>query len=509
MLHGPLPWVCAAHLLLGLLLFDPKPFTGGDNFWYMLVAEAVREGHGYRDIWLPGTPLHTHYPPLYPLLLAGLGLLADSVVAFKLFSLACTTAVVGLTYGLARMRVRDPRLSAGAALLVGAAPAIVEYGHWVLSEATFLLFVMLALYAFVRAPEGRDRRWFTVGGAAAIAAYLTRSAGSPLLLAIVVAFAVRRRWGRLASFAAPAAFVALAWWLYVRWAVSVGAAGATTTYGQEFFYRDPYRPELGTITIGDLWARIAHNLELYVLSAWPQAIGGRDLGAGLAGAVGLVVAGVVIAGALRRVRRLEVPELFFLLYGGLILVWPQAWSDQRLLLPLLPLAGIYIAEAAAWAFPPERARRRVRAADLAVFAVVGFALFGNLRIVGPQVACTRQVLGGSPYACYPSVFADFVEAARWIRQHTEPDAIVINRKPQILYWYGRRRGDVYPFTADRDSVVAAIEARGARYVVVDNLSATTWRYLVPAIQARGSQFRVLHTEGRRPTYVVEYQSAAP
>ncbi len=41
-------WVCGAHLVLALLLFDPQPFMGGDNFWYMILGESLRTGHGYR-----------------------------------------------------------------------------------------------------------------------------------------------------------------------------------------------------------------------------------------------------------------------------------------------------------------------------------------------------------------------------------------------------------------------------------------------------------------------------
>ena len=504
----PLLWVCAAHVLVAALVFDPKPFTGGDNFWYMLLGESLRTGQGYRDLWLPGTPLHTHYPPVYPLLLAALGWVTDSVVGWKMLSLAGTTGAVAFTFLLARMRLDDERLAAGAALLLAVTPAIVEYAHWVLSEATFVFFVTAALYASVRAPEGRDLRWFVVACVAAVAAYLTRSAGSPLLVALVAALAVRRRWSRAAWLGGLSAFTVLAWSWYVRWA-STAAGATTTTYAQEFFYRDPYRPELGTVTVGDLVARAVFNVKAYLLSAWPQAVGGRDLAPALAGAIGLVLGGVVLAGALRRARRLEAPEWFFFLYVALLLVWPQAWSDQRLLLPLLPLAALYLVEAVAWALPHDRRAGRFRVIELAVGGVVVFALFANLRLLGPQLSCTRRALAGDTFACAPAPFVDFVQAADWIRANTEPDAVVINRKPQILYWYGRRRGDVYPYTADRDSILQTLEARRARYVVVDNLSATTWRYLVPAIRTVPSRFRVRHTVGSPPTYVLEYLGASP
>jgi hypothetical protein len=487
--------VCGAHLVLALSLFDPQPFLGGDNFWYMILGESLRTGHGYRDLWLPTAPLHTHYPPLYPLLLAVIGWVSNSVVAFKMLSLACTTTAVGLTYAVARRRTGDLGLSVAAALIVAVAPAIVEYSHWELSEAPFLLLVTVALYAFVRDPGGDDRTVFAFGAAAALAAYLTRSAGVALLFAIAAGLALGKRWRRLGWFAGASALIVLGWSLYVRWAA---AGGATTTYGQEFFLRDPYRPELGHVTVADLFGRVGANLKVYALSAWPQTIGGRDIGRGMATGFSLLLLGVVLGGVVRRVRRPGVPEFFTLAYIGLILLWPQAWSDQRFLLPLVPLAAVYLVETIAWA------SGRLGPAYGVVGVCVAFALLANLRIVGPSLQCARAALGGQAFPCAPAAFADFVEASRWIGDHTEAGAVTISRKPQILYWYGRRPGDVYPFTNDPDSIMRFLDARNTRYVVVDNLYGTTGRYLVPAIQRHLDRFRVAHQMGNPPTYVLEY-----
>jgi hypothetical protein len=481
-------WVCGAHVLLALLLFNPKPFIGGDNFWYMILGESLRTGHGYRDLWLPTAPLHTHYPPFYPLMLAVIGWFSNSVIAFKTLSLACTTAAVGLTYTIARRRTGETALAVGAALLVAAAPAIVEYSHWELSEAPFLLLVTLSLYAFIRDPEGHDLSVFALGAAAALAAYLTRSAGVALLVAIAAGLALSKRWTQLAWFAGVSAVIVLGWSLYVRWAAAGG--GATTTYGQEFFYRDPYRPELGHVTLSDLFSRVVTNLKVYALSAWPQTIGGRDVGRGPGTAFAVLLGGSVLVGLLRRMRKRGVPELFACAYAGLILVWPQAWSDQRFLLPLVPLAALYLVEAIAWG-----AGRRRSLAYGAAGICIGFALLANLRIVGSILP-------------YPDVFADFVDASKWIGDHTESGAVVISRKPQILYWYGHRPGDVYPFTPDADSLVRFLDARNTRYVVVDNLYGTTGRYLVPAIQRHITRFRLVHQVGSPPTYVLEYLGGA-
>src|SRR5262249_20240384 len=41
-----------------------------DDAIYGATAKALAEGEGYRQIFLPGSPPQTKYPPLYPALLA-------------------------------------------------------------------------------------------------------------------------------------------------------------------------------------------------------------------------------------------------------------------------------------------------------------------------------------------------------------------------------------------------------------------------------------------------------
>lgn len=489
--------------MLAFLLFEPKPFIGGDNYWYMVLAESFRSGEGYRDLWLPGAPPHTRFPPVYPLLLATVGALASSVLIFKLISLAFTTAAVGLTTSWVSRRAEAP-LPLMAGLVVSVLPALVEYSHWVLSEPAFTFFIIFTLLALARDDRGSPGTWFFLAVSGSVLATLTRSAGLPLILAVALHLGVRRRWSRLGIFLAVVCLALGAWWLRSRW---VGSTDIP--YSEWMLFRDPYRPSLGTVTLGELFARVVQNLGVYTTAIWPQSLGGRDLNPGLAGAVGIVTAFAVAAAAVRRLRRLEAPELFFFGYLALIFVWPEAWTDQRLLLPLLPLTGSYLIEAVFWAWgalgtKSHVAQRAVRPAVVTASVCVLFAGFGTLRGLGPHLECASRYWRGDRYACYPAPFVDFLETAAWTREHTEPDAIVVNRKPQIFYWVSGRRGDIYPFTTNGDSVIRFLDALDARYVVVDNLSATTYRYLVPAIQRYANRFRVIHRRGGPPTYLLSY-----
>ena len=93
-----------AHVILATLLFDPKPFVGGDNAGYLILAESLETGQGYRDIYLPDAPLHAKYPPFYPVLLVITGFFGGGLIAFKLLSALFTSVSVVLLFLLARTR---------------------------------------------------------------------------------------------------------------------------------------------------------------------------------------------------------------------------------------------------------------------------------------------------------------------------------------------------------------------------------------------------------------------
>ena len=63
----------AIHVLLAVLVFEPTLFPGADAGHYMVLGESLRNGLGFRDIQLPGSPLHAKFPPGYPLILAVAG----------------------------------------------------------------------------------------------------------------------------------------------------------------------------------------------------------------------------------------------------------------------------------------------------------------------------------------------------------------------------------------------------------------------------------------------------
>lgn len=478
------------HVLLGFLLFEPTLFPGGDNAGYLILGEALGAGEGYRDLYLPGAPLHAKYPPGLPMLLAVLGWFGG-VQLFKLAMLACTAAAVWITARVARGMIgAGPALVAAGLLAVN--PTLLEYGHYILSEAPFVLCVLLAVWG-----AGRDdRRGTIVAIAFAAAAFLTRTAGLTILLALPVAWGLRRDFRRMFVSAAVAVTVMGSWSVYQG-----RAAPAQASYLQELVLVDPYNPAAGSVGLAGLVARAAGNLWAYASRVIPQtllAVEGAVTGVMLV--LGLVFALIALLGWARRAQKgLGVPEVFLLLYGGLIAVWPDVWTDRRFLLPAVPLLGVfavgYLADLPARV--PDQVRRL---APLALFfAVAAPSLWWISGQVPTRVDCVALYRSGAP--CDPPALGSLYGAAEWARENTPEDAIIVNRKPRLFWWYSRRQGDVYPYSGDPATVLRWMDSMGADYVVVDQVSGTTARYLVPTIQASAGRFEPVYEGGSPPTFV--------
>lgn len=535
-------WVaalCAVHVLAGLLLYEPTLFPGGDNAGYMILGEALRSGAGYVDLHLPDAPVHTKYPPLYPALLAVLGW-AGGLQLFKLASLALTAGAVALTALLGR-RWAGPVVGLAGGLVMALNPVLLDYSHFVLSEAPFLFLVLLSLWAAGRAADapgdrpgggagrsgdapgraggdegarargtggtGRDgdgARWAAAALAAGAGAFLTRTAGLPLLVALALHPALQRRWRRAGAAAAVALVTAGGWALFQR----LGAPGQAG-YLQELLMVNPYEPAAGTVGAAGLVRRTAVNFWSYLTDVVPHALtGSRASAGGLAAAGGILVGGLAAGGWIRRcLHRIGPAELFLFLYVGTISAWPSVWTDQRFLLPALPAIVLYAVHGAeGLAGRVGRPAGGGAATPAAVGGLTALLLAGGAwsaaRTVPERVSCFAAWRADRP--CVAPAYASFFAAARWARDHTPADAVIVNRKPRIFYWIARRRGDVYPYSSEPRVVMGAMEEMGADYVVVDAVSGTTGRYLVPAVEAHGNRFEVVYREGRPPTWILRF-----
>jgi hypothetical protein len=473
------------HVVFALLTFQPQPHTGGDNAAYIALATSLVERGSYTELWDPAQPPHTKYPPVFPAVLA-LALVAGlkPFVQLKFVILGFSAAAVAFSFLWIRGRGR-PALALAIGVLLAVAPGVLREGRWILSDVPFWCFTMIALWAFERFRGDWPR--FAIGAAALLLAYFTRTAGLPLALAALAWLGWRGYWRHLAGLALIVGVPALLWWLRGR---AFGPAG----YASEFWLIDPYRPDLGTISAGDLGERVLENLRKYAGVHLPILLGG------LATPVPVIVSAatfmLALAGWVDRVRRMagvRVADLFLPLYLGLILVWPAVWSGERFLLPALPLLLYFGGSALGRIASALAGRFRLVSSAAAGLLLLMLAVPGLAQAVRAGRDCTDLYRAGERYPCIGGVYwQDFFRMAEWSRSALPADAVVLSRKPRLFYLLSERRSAIFPLTVDTDAFFTTAAQTGARYVVFDGVDAGAEIYLLPVLAARPAAFCLLH-----------------
>jgi hypothetical protein len=474
--------IAIVHLVAALLVFDPTPQDGGDNAAYRALAQALATGFGYVRLWEPGHPPEALYPPAFPALLAAAfraGI--QSFAALQLLMIAASVAgVTAMAYWLRRVLPAVPAFVCG--IIIALSPGLLDLSHAVLSDIPFAAFSMLALGAFASVgtetahDTSRDRMCLAVGLAATVLAYFTRSAGLPLLLAVLVWLVWRRR------YVASVVLVGIMTPCALAWSARARHAGVAN-YTDYLRLVDPYQPDLGTIDGLGWLSRIGQNGQHYAGNHLPTLLFGT--GKDIAGLVGWIVFVLAVAGFVMRVRRREIslPELWIPMYAGLLLLWPETWSGERLLLPIYPVMLAY-------AFVP---LPRIHERLPKHYLVIAFALCAVSLIVSDAkrtvrgIGCTAAFVQGNEFPCVEHGWDDFFLLSRSIRGRLPAGSVVISRKPTIFFAEAGYQSMVFPLSSAPDTLLHDAQRFGARYVMVD-ASPLTQRYVHDVVRTHPERF---------------------
>jgi len=382
-----------------------------DDAWYVLLAKALADGHGYTLINSPTAGIHPFYAPFFPFLLSFFYRLWPEFPAdlplLKGVSIAAMAGVGALVHAYFR-RVRGvpayPALGLAAATVFY--PALVFLAtSTVMSECVFTLLEVAAILAVERGAR-RDRgdlRFAALGGLLAAAAVLTRPAGLGLLLGAPLYLAGKRLPRALAAFAAAAALVVGPWMLHSRAHAPTPEQRAeqgsniVQPYTVQFWQRTAGRPLSGTIGLSDLPGRIANNLyeianaDMGAIVSYPLF---RSIEPGDPVEIGraarcfsLLFAALAVFGYATAVReRLSLAELVTPLALAVSVSW--GWEQFRLLLPLVPFLTYYLMLGAAGLAAAARGLRSRESAPLPwavatmlVAVIVALDLYGNYQYI--------------------------------------------------------------------------------------------------------------------------------
>ncbi len=209
---------CLAYALAA----SPHERLAGDALVYHFEASALVHGHGFSNGGLtthgPFHPTAAH-PPLFPLVLAGLGELGVTSFNGQRVALCVLGAAGVVLIGLLGRRTVGPRTGLIAAAIAAAYPNLFMIDGMVLAESLYVPMIALVLLLALRMIERPSIGRCAALGAVIGLATLTRSEAILLLPLLVLPIAWRTRHWRTLIVCGTTAILVISPWLGRNWAV--------------------------------------------------------------------------------------------------------------------------------------------------------------------------------------------------------------------------------------------------------------------------------------------------
>ena len=414
--------VLGVSLLVGWMGRPPELGTGEDEAVYLLLSNALADGH-YRDMHVPGAPLHAKYPPgtsVWILLVRAVA--GGSLDAVRAGNLALIV-LAGFLLADGWRRLGNPWLGIGAAAITVWNPFLLLIGTTLSSEPLFIAVSVGAVWATLRVPIRRGTRWAVVVGGLAIAGFLTRIAGIGLVAGIGCWGLAQKRWRFVAAFGTLAGAVVLGWFQYLSSAMAVTVA---QTYAVDM--PGGVNPE---------FVNLAHSAFTYTATIVPYLLGlptvPNTVVDNLVHMMMLLGAGVT--GTWLILKRWPAGGWTLLASSGVLIVW--SWASERLVLPLLPWIGSSVLVGTM--FIASKLPSRIgRALPIGLcVALASLALTGSVQRVAASRACSVPDQYALASCARPGERA-LVQAARALRDSGPSGTTLVTTKPSTVHFFSGR-----------------------------------------------------------------------
>ena len=488
--YGILFFLC---LFIAIITFDSFLHTNGDNAIYVILGESIADGNGYRNLHGISESFHSQYPPVFPLLIALTNWITPGTfVDYKmLVTLFYMMSVFACYWAFSPVSKLTGFL---LAVLVGVNFEIVGFGHWIMSEVPSMFFAIMTVGFLLRVHQ-KKLKYLILAGVFCSLGLLTRSALIFLVPSGLLYLWIQKNWKEGALFGIISMLPVLCWSTLKN---IYGASGGG--YGAQLFRVNPYRPELGTVSFGDMLTRLVDNFTLYSNSIIPsmvfpsvfnnETIGTirNGQGSALVSVLSILITLVIIAGVIQGIRKKDWLAVSIAVCGsGILLLWPSVWTTQRFVIPLMPfilLLGIHcfsLFNKWKWSF------------WLKTFVFVLVTASSLARMEGGRTS-------------YPPQFVQYKSASQWIGRNSNSSDVISCRKGEFTYLFSDRKCVRYPYSLNPDDLIQNFIKNDVKYVIVDQLGfSSTPRYLVPAIKKYHAFFNLVYITPPPENYVFEFR----
>lgn len=174
----------------GIMLSDSRGF--------LLVAENVLSGHGFSKSTVEPFLPEAHFPPLYPLFMAGSLALTNSLIPLIVFQIILSSLMPLLVFLIAKRFSENNYVATGASALMAFELMSITWSTLILTEVVAIFLLLLAVLFFLRFIEDASSRNAAFAGLFLGLSTLTRPHAQFVFFAMFVflLFLLMQRWRR-------------------------------------------------------------------------------------------------------------------------------------------------------------------------------------------------------------------------------------------------------------------------------------------------------------------------
>jgi len=469
---------------LTALLYIPKGFLdlGGDSAQYIILAESIAHGQGYKAVNYPGEPFFYHYPPVFPLLLS-------PIVYFfgrNLFLMHLLIALLGYAslFILYRIFKKYTEKEIAYIIVVLLATNIVFLSYsaqYILSDIPYLFFSGVALL-FSQKYLNNNRKVVDPAGfmsiLAIITSYFTRYSGISLFLGLLVIFFISRG----ARNTRKSLFILSGFMLFfILWNLKCRLyPGIVPSNLKQFILIDPYRPFLGTIFSHPhaLVVRFVQGV-YYYCNICVDVLFFLKLPYIFSYAMfALIMFGLWVK---FREDKSCVFHYYFVIYIIMLALWPYR-EGVRFIIGILPFLYFYLLSGISEIshILSRKYHRYIVYLTGCIFLVMNVIVFS---------------LNGVKIKRFSEPENNFIEINKWMKDNLPSESIIASRKPTITSFYTKDKAVTYPFTPIPEKFWEEIKKKNVQYIVIDEFSRESYYYLIPFINKYHNKLKLLHKTG--------------
>lgn len=463
-------------VFFGIMLFDVKISTGGDDSHYVEMANEFLEGKSFPS-W--HGPLYSVFLSL-PILIFGV-----NIVWLKILSFLFIIGHLVLFYYTFRNRIPATILTL-TLLILSVNSTILYFASQTYSEAMFMFLQLLAVFLFIniysttgdsssQLPFKTEAVQWLILGFFVFLVSLTRNIGIVMLLAMLL-FLVMEKKFRGAVLLTISFLIFLAPFKLYKALVWNDSFSRGSTQFSEILLKNPYNRALGKEDFAGMADRFLFNTKSYLSKHFMTGIGLHDPSSTEKSTLVTIIIVIIFAMAVYFAFRRSKIMLFISIYlaGALaatFIALQQSWDQMRMVVIFIPMLLVLLV----WGIQQLTVQKRYSLTGIALIVFLLIIFFRTFNQTTDKMNDNRKILSrnikGNMYYGFTPDWQNYLRMSEWVGHNIPEDKVVASRKPSMSYIYSKGR-DFYgmyrvPMEAPEE-FITKLEKRTGKLVSIPN-----------------------------------------